>query len=116
MADLEKVAVVLDLAAEYVEHIEREKQANITAERDARLDKIAAAHLAAHGEEMPESARQKLAKTDVGTLDLVEDLLKKQGGVVEALGGPAHDETPVPKTTKEAADAADQRFLSWITS
>lgn len=116
MANLEKIANVLDLAAEYVETVEREKQASVDSARKARLDKIAAAHLVAHGEEMPESARQKLAHTDPGTLDLVEDLLKKQGGVVEALGGPAHDESPVPKTIKEAADAADQRFLSWITS
>lgn len=116
MANLEKIANVLDLMAEYVEKNEREKQASIDNERAVRLDKIAAAHLAAHGEEMPESARQKLAKTDANTLDLVEDLLKKQGGVVESLGGPAHDETPVPKTVKEAADAADNRFLSWITS
>lgn len=116
MTNAEKIATVLDLMAEYVETNEREKQANVVAERASRLDKIAAAHLAAHGEEMPESARQKLAKTDLGTLDLVEDLLKKQGGAVESLGGPAHDENPAPKTIKEAADAADNRFLSWITS
>lgn len=116
MANLEKIATVLELTAEYVEQVEREKQANVAAERVARLDKIAAAHLAAHGEEMPETARQKLAKTDIGTLDIVEDLLKKQAGAVESLGGPAHDETPIPRTIKEAADAADNRFLSWITS
>lgn len=113
MANLEKIANVLDLMAEYVEKNEREKQASIDHERKTRLDKIAAAHLVAHGEEMPEAARQKLAKTDLGTLDLVEDLLKKQGGVVEALGGPAHDDV----TTKQASPQdADERFLNWITS
>jgi hypothetical protein len=115
VANLEKIAHVLDLAAEYVESVEREKQASVDSARQTRLDKIAAAHVAAHGEEMPESARQKLAKTDVGTLDLVEELLQKQAGNVDSLGGPANDDPTT--TTKQASKTdADERFLNWIAS
>ena len=115
MIDLVKVANVLDLMSEYVEQNEREKQAATDGARQSRLDKIATAHLAAHGEELPDTARQKLAKTDMATLSLVEDLLNKQASIVEPLGGHVSDD-PVPHTsTKEAADAADQRFLGWIT-
>lgn len=116
MAKFEKIATVLDLMAEYVEQNEREKQASIDSARKSRIDKIASVHLQAHGEEMPETARQKLAKTDLGTLDLVEELLQKQAGVVDPLGSPAHAENPVPTTTKEAASAADDQFLGWILS
>lgn len=114
MANLEKIANVLELTAEYVEQVEREKQAAADGARKARLDKIAAAHLAAHGEEMAETARQKLAKTDAATLDVVEELLQKQAGAVESMGGPARDED---LNTKQASKPdADQAFLNWIVS
>lgn len=116
MASLEKIANVLDLMAEYVEKNERDKEAAVETERQTRLDKIAAVHLQAHGEELSDTARQKLAKTDSATLDVVEEMLSKQAGAVDTLGGPAHAENVAPKTTKEAADAADQQFLSWIVS
>lgn len=116
MANLEKIATALEVMAEYVEQTEREKQAQADASRQARLDKIAATHLAAHGEELPEAARQKLAQTDLSTLDLVDELLAKQAGALEPMGAPAQDESPSPITTKEAAAAADQRFVNWIVS
>lgn len=116
MIDLAKVANVLDLMSEYVEQNEREKQAATATAHQSRVDKIASAHLAAHGEELPEAARQKLARTDLATLDLVEDLLNKQAGAVEPLGGPAHGDTTPPTSIKEAASAADHQFLSWIIS
>ena len=116
MASLEKVAHVLDLMAEYVEKNEREKEAAIESERTARLDKIAEVHLQAHGEELPDTTRKKLAQTDSATLDVVEEMLRKQAGAVDALGGPAHAEATTPTNVKEAADAADSKFLSWIVS
>lgn len=115
-ADPNKVANVLDLMAEYVDQVEREKQSAVDGERNVRLDKIAAAHLAAHGEELSDVARQKLAKTDSGTLDIVQNLLNKQAGTMDALGAPADAETQIPRTTKEAATAADENFLNWIVS
>lgn len=116
MADLVKIANVLDLAAEYVEQVEREKQAARDGAHQARLDKIAAVHRAAHGEDLSDTVRQKLAKTDVGTLDAIEELLQKQAGAVDSLGGPVTDDPEPTRTTKQAADDADQRFLNWIQS
>ncbi len=119
MASLEKIASVLDLMAEYVEQNEREKEAAATSVRTARIDKIAAAHLQVHGEELSTEARAKLARTDAATLDVVEELMAKQAnasGAPEALGGPAGPDNPTPTSVKEAADAADGRFLSWIVS
>lgn len=116
MANLEKIANVLDLAAEYVDQIEREKQAARDGAHKARLDKIASVHRAAHGEDLPDTVRQKLAKTDAGTLDAIEELLQKQAGAVDSLGGPVNDDPAPTPSIKEAADAADQRFLNWIQS
>lgn len=116
MADLNKVAAVLEAAADYYEQNEREKTSASEAARTARLDKIAAAHLNTHGEELPDTVRQKLAKTDDASLDVIESLLAKQAGTVDPLGAGASSDNPSPKTVKEAADAADERFVSWIVS
>ncbi len=114
MADLAKVAAVLEAAADYYEQHEREKTSAIESARKTRLDKIAAAHVAVHGEELPDVDRQKLAKADDAALDYVESLLVKQAGTVAPLGAGSDPESPAPKTVKEAADAADDRFVSWI--
>ena len=117
MANLNKIAAVLDAAADYYEQNEREKTSAIEATRASRIAKIASAHLATHGEEMPDTVRQKLAKTDDASLDYVEELLSKQAGVVTPLGAGADvDSDNVPKTVKEAASAADERFVGWILS
>lgn len=115
MANLVKVAAVLDAFADYYEQNEREKTSAIADARAARIQKIAATHLATHGEEMPEIARAKLAKTDDASLDYVEELLNKQAGTVTPLGaGAESDPETTPRTVKEAASAADDRFLGWI--
>lgn len=116
MADLTKIAAVLDAAADYIEEREREKVSAVAAQRQARIDKIATAHLAAHGEELPALVRQKLAATDDGSLDIVEDLLSKQAGTITPLGAGDAADGPVLTNIKEAANAADERFLGWIVS
>lgn len=117
MADLNKLAAVLEAAADYVDENESKKTAAVETARKARLDKIASAHLAANGEELSDIDRQKLAKTDDAALDYIESQLIKQAGTLDSLGtGVSPDAEAHPKTVKEAADAADDRFLSWITS
>lgn len=116
MADLNKVAAVLEAAADYYEQNEREKTSATEAVRIARLDKIAAAHLATHGEEMPDTVRHKLAKTDDSSLDVIEELLAKQAGTLSPLGEGASSDDPSPKTVKEASSDADERFVNWIVS
>jgi hypothetical protein len=116
MRDLNKIAAVLDAAADYYEQNEREKTSATEAARASRLDKIAAVHLSTHGEEMPDTVRAKLAKTDDSSLDVIEELLAKQAGTIAPLGEGASSDNPSPKTVKEATDAADERFVSWIVS
>ncbi len=115
--NLRKVAAVLDAAAQYVDCVEREKLAAIASERQGRVDKVASAHAAAHGEEIPDDIRQKLAAADPSVLSYVEGVLAKNAGVVDSLGSPANlaDDDP-PQTVKEAADAAGDKLVSWILS
>jgi hypothetical protein len=117
MANLTKLANVIDAFADYVDENETKKLAAVEGARKARLDKIASAHLAANGEELSDVDRQKLAKADDSALDYIETQLVKQAGTVDSLGaGATPDNDMQPKTVKEAADAADDRFLTWITS
>ena len=117
MVDHAKLAAVFDAMADYVDQVESEKTSSVAAARQVRLDKIAATHVATHGEELPDIVRQKLAKADDASLDVVEDLLSKQAGIVTPLGAGASTETDhQPQTVKEAADAADERFLKFIIS
>ncbi len=116
--DLRKVANVFDAMASYVEAVESEKRASVESARKARVDKVATAHATAHGEEIPEDIRQKLAGTDPAVLAYVENVLAKQASGVESLGSPSSisDGDDQPTTTKEAATAADQRFYDWLVS
>lgn len=116
MANLMKVAAVLDAAADYYEQNEREKVASVDAARAARIDKIASVHVETHGEELPDTVRKKLAMADDTSLEVIEGLLAKQAGTITSLGAGATPDDLSPKTIKEAADDADQRFVSWIVS
>lgn len=119
MLDLSKVATVLELTAEYVDQNEQAKEAASAETRRTRIGAIATAHLAAHGEELPETTRGKLARADESSLEVIEELLSKQAGAAsapDALGAGADHENPVASTKKEAADAAWDAFGSWITS
>lgn len=117
MADLTKLAAVFDAMADYVDENETKKLAAVEGARKSRVDKIASAHLVANGEEMSDTVRQKLAKTDDATLDYIEEQLTKQASNVDSLGAGASPDADVqPPTTKQAADDADARFVSWIVS
>ena len=114
--DLRKIAAVLEAAANYVEVVEREKAASVENVRRANVDKVAAAHVSALGEEIPDDIRNKLAGVDGAVLSYVESVLSKTASAVDTLGTPAAAEDDQPHTTKEAADAADKRFLDWLVS
>lgn len=116
MVDNVKLAAVFDAMADYIDEVETAKTSSVESARQARIDKIATAHAIAHGEELSDVTRKKLASSDAA-LDYVEDLLSKQAGVVTPLGaGASSDADDQPKTIKQAADAADERFVSWIVS
>lgn len=116
MVDPTKLAAVFDAMADYVDQVEGEKISTIESARQARIDKIATAHAVAHGEELSETTRKKLASNDAA-LDYVEDLLSKQAGVVSSLGaGTVPDDDGLPENVKHASDTAGERFVNWIVS
>jgi hypothetical protein len=117
MLNLEKVANVLDAAADHLDAIEAEKTSAAHSERQGRIDVLAGKYADATGDEMPASIREKLAASDKDVVELVNSMIEKQAGVVEALGGPSsRDDNAAPTTTKEAADQADEHFVNWINS
>lgn len=114
--NLRKAADVFDAVATYVDAVEGEKLAAAESARRARVDKVASAHASAHGEVIPDDIRRKLAETDLSVLAYVENVLQKQSGVVETLGGPANPETNESQGIKQASDDAYGRFGNWILS
>jgi hypothetical protein len=116
MLDLLKVAAAADAAADYIEAIEAEKNASLEATRRSEIDSLASRYSKATGEAMPDAIRRKLASSDKDVLTFLQSMVEKQAGTVESMGGPStrNDET-AQLTTKEAAAAADQRFLNWVT-
>lgn len=116
MLDLVKVANVLDAAADCLDAAEHEKLSAAHSARTAQINALADKYAEATGEEMPDAIRQKLAHSDKDVVELLQSMVTKQAGHPEALGGPSNEDDDAPLTKKEAADAADDRFLNWITS
>lgn len=114
--NLRKVATVFDWMASYVDAVEGEKLAAAESVRQARVDKVASAHVSAHGEDIPAEIRQKLASTDPSVLAYVENLLHKQAETVEPLGNAVNPDNNDPPNTKRASDDAHERFGQWILS
>ena len=117
MLDLVKVATVLEAAADHFDALEAEKTSTVRAERVSHIDKLAETYAQATGEEMPDNVRRKLAESDQDVVGLLKSIVEKQAGTVDPLGGPSnHGDSAEPKTVKEAAAAAEDRFAAWITS
>ncbi len=114
---LVKVAAVLEAAADHFDALERDQASSVRAERQAQIDTLAGKYAEATGEEMPAPMRRKLADSDRDVVELIASMATKQAGAIEALGGPSTRTDPgAPRTVKEAAEQADDRFLSWVTS
>lgn len=116
MIDTRKIATVLEAAANYVEAVEREKMASADAVKAAVVSKLAAAHATAHGDELPDDVRAKLAGVDPAVLSYVETVLQKAAATADSMGIPVNTEENEPSTTKEAADSADKKFYNWLVS
>lgn len=117
MLDLQKVASVIEAAADHFDAIEDEKVSSVRAERQVQIDKLATTYAEATGEELPENIRQKLASSDSDVVELLKSMAEKHAGRVEPMGGPSdRDEEREPTSVKEAAEHAGDRFLNWIVS
>jgi hypothetical protein len=115
MATYKQIADVLDSVAEYIDQLEYTKSAAEQQARDERIAKLAAQYELATGEAVPAPVKEKLAALDHATLDHILKVAKNNSDSPESLGGPANieDERPV-RTVKEAAAAAEDRFLDWL--
>jgi len=111
----EKVADILDSVATYVDDIEHTKFAEEKQAKDKRITTMSSRYEASTGESMPDSLRKKLAGLDQEALDHLLKVANNTGDSPESLGGPAEiSDNPIPRTVKEAAARADDKFLDWI--
>lgn len=111
------VANVLEAVASYIDNIEFEKQAAERTARESRIAKIANRYETSTGESIPAKMRDKLANLDVDTLDSLLKVAATSEDEPATLGGPSSiSDSPAPRTIKEAASHADDRFLSWIVN
>lgn len=115
--DLEKVANVLDALANYIDGIEREKQAGVTAEREQLIAAIGEKYAAATGEDISDDVLRKLASSDVALLHTLDKIAETRREDI-SLGSPSdqRDQNSAPESKKEAAEAADDQFVNWILS
>jgi len=113
---LAKVADVLEAAANHIDAIEAEKLSSVVAERQTRIDELANKYAETTGEEMPAELRAKLATSDKDVVALLDSMVQKQAQTLTSLGGPSSENDGDHHfTKKEAADAASDRFLNWLT-
>lgn len=111
-----KTAAVIEELAARIDSEETAKTASVREARTAELKQLAEQYNAATGEELEVD---KLASLDETALSTIKRVVEKTAGVssVSSMGGPSdrHDGTPrQPRTKKEAAAAADDRFTNWI--
>lgn len=114
-----KVADVLDEAAKVLDSHEAEKTAAVKTAREAALKSVADKYTEATGEDLPPEVFNKLSSSGEDVLSTVKQLLEKTAGSsgVESLGRSSEKSAEKkPTTKKEAAEAAWDRFGSFINS
>jgi len=113
--DRAKIADLLDAVAEYVDDVESQKTAAEQSARNERVEKLAQNYSVSTGEALPNEFKLKLASLDPTTLDHLLKVAKNNTESPDALGKPADaDDTPAPRTVKEAAENAEKRFLDFL--
>lgn len=110
---LEHLADVLEKTAQYVDALEGEKHAAVAAERKKMIELLRDKYAEATGDDISDAMVTKLASADGDVVKLLEKLAETTDNT--GLGGPSSRRDPsAALTVKEAADAADQKFLDWI--
>lgn len=110
-------AEVVEKVAAYVDAIESDKKAAVTAERAKIAEQLKNKFNEATGESLSDDLVEKLASADGDIVALVEKLAGSSQPPVP-MGGPGEvrDDSAAPRTTKEAAYAADDRFVAWLST
>ncbi len=110
-------ADVLEKAAAYIDAVESEKIEAVAAERSKIASALKNRYEEATGESLEDSFLSKLAASDTDIIKFVEKLAGSTQAP-ESMGGPGESrgEMAEPRTKKEAAVAAEDRFAAWLTS
>jgi hypothetical protein len=112
-----KLAGVLEAVADYIDENESQKLASEKVAREERIQKLAKSYETSTGETLAPAFKEKLANLDPETLDHLLKVAKNNDESPVSLGGPADtSDTPAPRTVKEAAAQAENRFLDWLIS
>lgn len=117
MNELTIAAEILEKAAAYIEAVETEKQAAVTAERSKAAETLKTRYAEVTGEQLSDEIVSKLASAEPTVLSLIEKLAGNSEDAV-SLGGPSEtkDGAPVYTTKKEAVAAAEDRLAAWLSS
>lgn len=114
-----KVATVLEEAAKVIDEHTAEKQAAVARAREESLKSLSSKYAEATGEELPSEIFSKLSSSNEDVLATVSKIVEKTAGStgVDSLGRSSEKVAQrQPLTKKEAADAAWERFGSFINS
>ena len=115
--ELEKVASVLEAAADYLDALDGEKQAAVKAERERLITIIGEKYAEATGEDISDDVLRKLADADTDLLSAFEKFAETSFEKTAELGEPSDKrDFTAPVSKKEAAEAADERFLDFLVS
>ncbi len=108
------IADVMEKTAQYIDALVGEKQAAVKNERKKMLSLLRDKYAEATGEDISDDMITKLASADGDVVGMIEKLAETTDNT--GLGGPSDKrDSTTPMTVKEAADAADQHFLDWVT-
>lgn len=107
------VANLLDKIANYIDAVEFQTQSELQQQRESLVDGVCDKFAEATGEEVSPELRKKLAAADESIISIVERMAATN--TAEKLGAPSsRPGHGAPATIKEASQAADDRFVSWV--
>lgn len=117
MADLLKIADVLEKTAALLEAEEASKASSDQKARAAQVQSLSARYASATGEELPADLVEKLAKGDDAVLQAVTQVVSKTAESVESLGRSSSlPDSSHPQTKADRAKAAWDRMGQFLNS
>jgi hypothetical protein len=109
-------AEVLEKAAAYIEAVEAERQAAVSAEQAKVASDLRTKISTITGESPSDEVLAKLASSEPAVVALIEKL----AGTLQApesLGGPGEESSPdAPRTKTASVQAADDQFVTWLSN
>lgn len=114
--ELEKVACVLEAAADYLDGVESVKEAAVRAEREKLITAIGEKFAEATGEDISDDVLRKLANADTELLSAFGQFAETSTEKIAELGAPGDLKDTTMLTQKEHDADADSRYLDFLLS